>query len=116
MLAEEFEKRYPCCTVRVIPIKNRFFGESITVAGLVTGQDLIGQLAGKDLGDALLIPQNMLRSGENVFLDDITTDQVSEQLGIPVRVTGSSGQDLLSAFLGTNADAQSFHNEYEPVF
>ncbi len=116
MLAEEFEKRHPNCTVRVIPIKNRFFGESITVAGLVTGQDLIGQLAGKDLGDALLIPQNMLRSGENVFLDDITTDQVSERLGIPVRVTGSSGQDLLSAFQGTDADAQSFHNDYEPVF
>ena len=116
MLAGEFMEYYPACSVRVIPVNNRFFGESITVAGLVTGQDLIGQLEGNDLGDELLIPQNMLRSGENVFLDDITTEEVSERLHIPVRVTGSAGRDLLSAFLGTEADCQSFHNEYEPGF
>ncbi len=116
MLAGECRKYYPSCTVRVIPVKNRFFGESITVAGLVTGQDLISQLEGNDLGDVLLIPQNMLRSGENVFLDDITTEEVSERLRIPVRVTGNAGRDLLSAFLGTEAYCQSFHNEYEPGF
>ena len=116
MLAGECRKYYPSCTVRVISVKNRFFGESITVAGLVTGQDLISQLEGNDLGDVLLIPQNMLRSGENVFLDDITTEEVSERLRIPVRVTGNAGRDLLSAFLGTEAYCQSFHNEYEPGF
>lgn len=115
-LAGQFAVVFPDCFVQVIPVKNVFFGDSITVAGLVTGQDLIRQLSGKELGDELLIPQNMLRSGETVFLDDITTEEVSESLHVPVRVTGSSGQDLLSAFLGSDADSQHFHNEYEPDF
>ena len=115
-LAGQFTADFPDCSVQVIPVKNVFFGDSITVAGLVTGQDLIRQLSDKELGDELLIPQNMLRSGETVFLDDITTEEVSESLHVPVRVTGSSGQDLLSAFLGSDADSQHFHNDYEPDF
>ena len=67
-------------TFEVIAIKNNFFGEKITVSGLITGQDLTEQLSDRKLGDRLLIPCNMLRSGENVFLDDITVTELSEKL------------------------------------
>ena len=65
----------------VYRVVNHFFGETINVAGLITGQDLIAQLKGKDLGERLLIPANMLRSGEQVFLDDVTVAQAEAALG-----------------------------------
>ena len=91
-----------CGTIegRVYPIVNRFFGETITVAGLVTGGDLIDQLRGKELGQRLLIPANMLRSGENVFLDDVTTDDVERELGVPVIPVPQDGYELLDAICG----------------
>ena len=85
---------------RVYAIRNDFFGESVTVSGLITGGDIISQLKGRDLGSRLLIPLNMLRRGDDVFLDDVTVRDVSEALGVPVRVVGQDGADLLSAFLG----------------
>ncbi len=94
--------REKCGTIegRVFPIVNRFFGETITVAGLVTGGDLIQQLRGKDLGQRLLIPANMLRAGENVFLDDVTTDDVERELGLPVIPVPQDGYQLLDAICG----------------
>lgn len=85
---------------RVYPIVNRFFGETITVAGLVTGGDLIDQLRGKELGERLLIPASMLRSGENVFLDDVSTDDVERELGVPVISVPQDGYQLLDAICG----------------
>ena len=85
----------------VYPILNRFFGETITVSGLITGRDLIDQLRDKPLGERLIIPSNMLRSGEQVFLDDVTVQQVEEALGVPVvAVEAESGFDLVDAILG----------------
>ncbi|WP_130869492.1 DUF512 domain-containing protein [Intestinimonas massiliensis (ex Afouda et al. 2020)] len=85
----------------VYPIVNRFFGETITVSGLITGTDLLEQLKGKDLGERLLIPDNMLRAGERVFLDDVTVDQLEEALGVTVvPVPADSGFDLADAILG----------------
>lgn len=81
----------------VYPIINHFFGETIDVAGLVTGGDLISQLRGKDLGSRLLIPQNMLRHGETVFLDDVTLHQVEEALGVPVKPVNQDGFELFDA-------------------
>lgn len=91
-----------CGTIegRVYPIVNRFFGETITVAGLVTGGDLIEQLRGKELGQRLLIPASMLRSGENVFLDDVTTSDVERELGVPVVAVPQDGYELLDAICG----------------
>lgn len=91
-------------TIHVFSIRNDFFGETITVAGLVTGQDLIDQLkerqrAGVNLGDTLLIPANMLRSGEQVFLDDVTVRDVERALGIPVTAIDSGGGDFVEAAL-----------------
>jgi len=100
--AEKLKAEFPGLEVSVRAIRNDFFGETITVSGLVTGQDLIGQLAeqkaaGKDLGEALLIPSNMLRTGENVFLDDVTTDDVERELGLRVIPTAQSGRDFIEA-------------------
>ena len=94
--------RAKCGTIegRVFPIRNRFFGESITVAGLVTGQDLVEQLRGQDLGRRLLIPASMLRAGENVFLDDVTTQDVERELGVPVVPVPQDGYELLDAMAG----------------
>ena len=82
------------------PIANRFFGETITVAGLVTGGDLIDQLRGKELGERLLIPTNMLRAGERVFLDDVSLDDVERELGVPVIPVAQDGYELLDAMCG----------------
>ena len=96
------QAREKCGTIegQVYPIVNRFFGETITVAGLVTGGDLIEQLRGKNLGQRLLIPASMLRSGENVFLDDVTTDDVERELGVPVVPVPQDGYELLDAICG----------------
>ena len=85
---------------KVYPIKNYFFGETITVAGLVTGGDLIAQLRGQNLGQRLIIPANMLRSGERVFLDDVSLDDVERELGVPVTAVEQDGYELLDAICG----------------
>ena len=98
-LMERLKEKYPNLKADIYPIRNDFFGELITVAGLITGQDLKNQLADKELGDVLLLPNNMLRSGEEVFLDDMTVTELAEALQIRVKIVGSSGQDLINAVL-----------------
>jgi NifB/MoaA-like Fe-S oxidoreductase len=85
---------------QVIPVVNHFFGEKIVVSGLITGQDLISALKGRDLGRRLLLPDNMLRYHENVFLDDVTIQQVEEELGVPVTFVAQDGFQLCDAILG----------------
>ena len=82
---------------QVFPLVNHFFGETIDVAGLITGKDLITQLRGKELGEKLLIPVNMLRHGEDVFLDDITIADVERELKVRVRPVKQDGFDLCDA-------------------
>lgn len=84
----------------IYEIRNDFFGHEITVAGLITGQDLIAQLKGKDLGERLLLPDCMLRYHQNVFLDDYTVEQVQDALGVPITFVASDGFQLLDAMLG----------------
>lgn len=100
VLAQKCTEVFPEVTAHVVPIRNDFFGERITVSGLITGQDILAQLKGKNLGDALYLPINMLRSGECVLLDDITTDALSDALQVPVDIVKSSGQSLLDAMVG----------------
>lgn len=92
---EELKIKFPNTEVTVYDITNEFFGERITVAGLITGQDLKKQLSGKVLGEKLLLPCHMLRSGEEVFLDDITVQELSEALQIPIEIVDSDGAVLL---------------------
>ena len=86
--------------IRVHRIVNRFFGESVTVAGLLTGKDVSEQLMGKELGDELLFPAVMLRADGDVFLDDMTPEELSARLGVPVRPSKSDGFELVKALLG----------------
>ena len=96
-LLEQAQARFPGLRGRVVAVRNDFFGHTIDVAGLLTGQDLSAQLrAVPDLG-RVLIPIHMLRNGENVFLDDYTVPRLSEELGCPVEVVGMDGFDLADA-------------------
>ncbi len=89
-------------TIRIYPVRNDFFGELITVSGLLTGQDLKAQLMGQDLGERLLLPQNVLKSGESVFLDDMTVKELEKALQVPVDIVKSSGKDFIDAILYSN--------------
>ena len=90
------EKRWPGLHCTVYPVVNDFFGHNITVAGLITGRDMIAQLKGKDLGERLLFPDVMLRFHTDVFLDDITQSQIEDELGVPmVPVQADDGYELL---------------------
>lgn len=100
MLVSEITSVYPFVRADVIPIRNDFFGEMITVSGLITGRDLVAQLQGKDLGDRLLLPVNMLRSNENVLLDDMTIDQVEDALQTKIVIVESDGRSLVRAVTG----------------
>ena len=90
--------------VNVYGIENEFFGENVTVSGLVTGGDLINQLKGKDLGKKLLLPINMFRQGEEYFLDDVTKEEVEKALNIEVVIVPQGGENLLKAALGEPLD------------
>ena len=86
--------------INVYKIINHFFGESITVSGLLTGKDIADQLCGCELGDELLIPENALRHGEDVFLCGMTVGELSESLGVRVLPSGSDGYEFVEAILG----------------
>ena len=98
-MIEQLQTKYPNVKVHLYKVRNDFFGEKITVSGLITGQDLMKQLKEKPLGSCLLLPCNMLRDGEEVFLDDVTLSELKETLQVDVDVVKSSGQDLLDAIL-----------------
>ncbi len=98
-MAEKMMGLWQGLTVHVYAIRNDFFGEHITVSGLITGQDLIAQLKDKPLGKRLLLPENILRSGETVFLDDITVAELEKALQVPVNIVKSSGCDFVETIL-----------------
>lgn len=97
--AKKIQKKYPNVKIRVLTVYNRFFGEQITVAGLITGQDLIDRLKEEELGDRLLLTAHMLKSGEPVFLDDVTVEEVEKSLQIKISIVESSGSDLINNIL-----------------
>ncbi len=98
-MADKFMEEFPGCQVEVVPIRNDFFGEKITVSGLITGQDLVKQLNERGKKDRVAIPCSMLKMDEEIFLDDLTLDQVEKALQVPVLIVKSSGQDLLNAMI-----------------
>lgn len=102
--AKQLERNFSGLIIHVFCIKNDFFGESITVSGLITGQDLIAQMKeqqkdGVNLGSVLNIPLNMLRTGEQVFLDDVMVEEVENQLNIKVVPVEMSGRDFIEAII-----------------
>ena len=98
-MAKQMEERYEGLQIDVIAIRNDFFGEMITVSGLLTGQDIMAQLKDRDLGEKLLLPQNVLKSGEPVFLDDYTLDDIEKALQVRIDIVKSSGRDFIEAIL-----------------
>ena len=98
-MAMQMEERYEGLQIDVIAIRNDFFGEMITVSGLLTGQDIMAQLKDRDLGEKLLLPQNVLKSGEPVFLDDYTLDDIEKALQVRIDIVKSSGRDFIEAIL-----------------
>ena len=115
--AEQLMKLYPGLVVHVYAIRNDFFGETITVSGLITGQDLVKQLLeykeqGVDLGETLLIPSNMLRTGEEVFLDDMTVQQVEEALEMHLTAIEPGGQDFVDAVLDEGYQMERENEEF----
>ena len=110
-LCKRMKARFPNICTNVQAIKNNFFGESITVSGLLTGQDLSAQLRGRDLGETVLLPCNLLRSGEDVFLDDYTVDRLEREIGTPVRIVGAGGEELLQALKG---EGKAIRKRWDP--
>lgn len=99
-LAETAEKYFPLLKCDVHRIRNDFFGETITVTGLITGQDLIAQLKGKNLGDNLIISNSMLMRDHEIFLDDMTVGDVEKALNVKIIYTSNDGYELLDAIMG----------------
>ena len=93
-------EKFPNITIRTRAIKNNFFGGSVNVSGLVTGGDLIEQLKGENLGARLVIPSSMLRFENDLFLDDVSTDDVEKALGIELVPVNNNGNDLVKAIVG----------------
>ncbi len=100
--ADKVNEKFPHIEIQGYEIRNDFFGERITVSGLLTGQDIMKQLADEDLGECLLLPCNLLRSGEDVFLDDKTVGEIETALNVPVQIVDETGADFVAAILGEN--------------
>ncbi len=107
--------REKCDNIKIdlIPVRNEFFGGTVNVTGLLTGRDILAQLFGRELGDELLIAGNMLKAGEDIFLDDMTLEELGRRLGVPARRVGGSGEDLLAAILGEERKEKKEHQPYE---
>ncbi|MCR4672937.1 MAG: DUF512 domain-containing protein [Lachnospiraceae bacterium] len=104
-LVSSFNQKFPNIIADVRPIRNDFFGHMITVSGLLTGQDIISQLKeasknGEELGDRILLPINLLRSGEEVLLDDVTVSDIESALQKKAVIVQSNGQDLVKKLIG----------------
>ena len=93
-LVDKMNEKFPNVKVNIYPIRNDFFGPMITVSGLLTGQDIIAQLKGKELGDKLMLPINVLRFNEEVLLDDITLDDIRNSLQVGIDIVQSNGLEL----------------------
>ncbi len=92
-------EKFPNITINTRAIKNNFFGGGVNVSGLVTGGDLIDQLRGDDIGDRLIIPSSMLRFENDLFLDDVSTDDVERELCVTLVPVNNNGNDLVEAVI-----------------
>ncbi len=99
-LSGVLERRLGTVTVNVFAIKNEFFGENVTVTGLLTGRDIISQLKDKALGEELLISASMLKAGERILLDDCSIETMEQQLNVKITVVENDGKDFIEKVVG----------------
>jgi len=99
-MAEDLEKKIENLKINVYEIKNNFFGENVTVTGLLTGTDIVSQLSGKELGDVLLISRSTLKAGEDLLLDDYTVGDLEKQLNIKVCAVENNGGEFIRSIIG----------------
>lgn len=115
--AEQIQKKYPNMELQVVCITNHFFGEQITVTGLLTATDIIEQLSTLELGDWVVLPSVVLKADEDIFLDDIALEDVQKSLQVPIHIVKSNGMGFIQAVL----EAEQTHKpgrmvqEAEPV-
>ena len=116
-LADRVQEKYPNVYTEVYPIVNHFFGERITVAGLLTFQDLKEQLLEKNLGERLLLPSTIVKSDEDLFLDDYRVGDLETALQTPVNIVKSSGRAFVEALLMEDGEVRHSQigevNKYE---
>lgn len=103
-MMDKVEEKFSEVSVKVVPIKNEFFGGGVNVSGLIVGQDLINQLKDVDLGDELLITSSMLRFENDLFLDDTSVEDVENTLNIKLTPVNNNGEELLLAILGKGSE------------
>lgn len=97
-------QKFPNIKIHTRAIENKFFGGGVNVSGLVTGTDLISQLKGEELGDRLLIPSSMLRFENDLFLDDVSTEDVERELGVELVAVNNNGEQLVEAVISQNIE------------
>ncbi len=100
-LSDRLMEKFPSLNINVYCIKNNFFGEMITVCGLLTGQDIISQLKGKDLGEYLLLPESLLRNSTHTLLDDVEIEDIEKELNIKIKISTNSGDRFIKTILNT---------------
>ena len=110
-LVKDLTAVYPNIHVDVVEVTNDFFGPQITVSGLLTGQDIVAQLKNRTLGSELLLPVNVLRSGEDVLLDDMHINEIEKTLQVPVRIVQSNGNDLFDALVSQGIEINGIEGE-----
>ena len=102
----EIENKCPKIKVKVYPIINHFFGDLVTVTGLITGEDIIKQLKGKPLGNRLLICRCTLKANTELFLDDKTVGDIETELGVKIQIVENIGEDFIKKVLNKNGDGR----------
>ncbi len=99
-MTNSLERKYDSLKINVYKIDNDFFGHNITVAGLITGQDLVNQLKGKELGTTLYLPRNMLESSGTLFLDNLNIEDIAKDLSVDIKTVCNDGEEFLRCMLG----------------
>ena len=98
-MANKVMEKFKNVKINVYKIRNDYFSHTITVSGLITATDIINQLKDKDLGSALYITRSMLKSDEEVFLDDITLEELTEKLNVQVITCQNEGKDFVEKII-----------------
>lgn len=98
-MAELVMSRFPQIKINVYKIRNEFWGETITVSGLITAQDLIKQLSSVEKGETLYITRSMMKADEEIFLDDVTLEELEKILGVEVVASENNGKDFVEKIL-----------------